>query len=102
MIVPAGRGRGRGPHGPPPMTARCVKQITKRGDQHRDDRSLITKVKPCWNLPKVTIEPKSNITVGFQAAAWAQNNTDTFIPDSVIEELDEDEDVQGQAKEGEM
>ena len=52
------------------MTRRRVKTIAKVEYQRRDDRSIITRVKPAWFLPKVTVEPKSNVTVRFQAASW--------------------------------
>ena len=56
------------------MTVKRVRTIAKVEDQRRDDRSIITKVKPVWYLPKVMIEPKSNIAVRFQAAAWSENS----------------------------
>ena len=52
------------------MTRQRVKTIAKVEDQRRDDMSIITRVKPVWFLPKVTVESKSNVTVRFQAASW--------------------------------
>ena len=36
------------------MTTKRVKLIAKREDQHRDDRSIITKNKACWILKQMT------------------------------------------------
>ena len=70
MFGGRGRARGGGRGGQSPMTRRHVKTIAKVEVQRHDDRSIITRVKPAWFLPKITIQPKSNVTVRFQAASW--------------------------------
>ena len=79
-----GRGRGRGQTGPPPMSRKRVKTIAKVEDQHHDDRSIIMRAKAAWFLPKVTIEPKSNITIRFQAASWGAGSTTIAIRSAQI------------------
>ena len=53
MFGGQGQGRGRGRGSLSPMTRRRFKTIAKVEDQQRDDRSIITRVKPAWFLPKV-------------------------------------------------
>ena len=58
------------------MTTRRVKLIAKREDQRRDDRSIMTRMKMCDYLPKVTSKPKSNLVVrALMPNSWGSDNT---------------------------
>ena len=71
-----GRGQGRGGWQPRPMTTKRVKSIAKREDQRRDDRSIMTCMKMCDFLPRITTEPKSGIVVRAQMlSVWGTDNT---------------------------
>ena len=52
--------------------------IAKQEDQRRDDRYIMTRMKMCDYLPKVTSEPKSNLVVRAQMPTWGSDNTVSF------------------------
>ena len=66
------------------MTTKHVKQIAKREDQYRDDRSIVSRAKPCLTLPVYLGEPKNNCVVRVQLPKPGTNVTSYLIRTAYI------------------